>query len=284
MKRAAIVLASLGVVGCTGMVVRPRTAAAGPPPGVAWADVRDVIWLEYYGASWHEIAYARGLGYDDCDLFVLMWASRRAGWPLERTVRVYEAHHHHHEAVFVEAQVEPPDVLTGTDNAAYREAVDRRIGRDYFGFRGSAQPHRADFHASHARAGAGGKRWDEGEVVRAPRPWDSSDGATARDRGPRPSRTGRPHVPPEAGTPQPNPGEPVAAEAGRPKTATAGRSAQGAVERPERRTSEPEPRQPQRSSAEAPRTQRERPEPARERVAEQPSKERPERESKKKDD
>ena len=59
-----------------------------------WKDIRDVIWLEWGGSTWGDIAYAKMLHEDkkipENDLFVLLFMVRSLGQPMVSLVELYE--------------------------------------------------------------------------------------------------------------------------------------------------------------------------------------------------
>lgn len=211
MHKCIALLGLLTVAGC--YAGRGESAGRDVPPVEAsyvanWEDVRDVIWLEWGGASWRDIAYAEKLQEEeklsDEDLFVLLFIARNMGHPLSVVVDIYKEKSKDlnqvvlamgvpRDTFFLEIPkgLPAPGVFThpyklfrsrspgGMENKEYTALVVMRIGVDYFGYKERkffdeyqrTRGFRPLFTIQFHRAGWGGRDAAQKTAPILPRPW-----------------------------------------------------------------------------------------------------------------
>jgi hypothetical protein len=185
------------------------------PPGVdpayvaSWRDVQDVVWLEWAGATWGEIAQAAALREKekilDEELLALLFMARKLQKPLEAMADLFVKNERKLQAVarasdfprdefFVPIRHDaplPPGIYARPyqlhraraegelDNKEIGWLVVLRLAVDYFGFHPESffdevervKVFESVFTAEFARAGAGGRTLEHRRVVVGDRPW-----------------------------------------------------------------------------------------------------------------
>jgi hypothetical protein len=208
MKR---LMAALLLAGCAGSGEDPPDRGlpdVDPSYRPSWWDVQDVIWLEWGGASWQDIAHAQRLReqdkYKDEELLVLLFVARSMGQPISSITDLYrEKNKDLHQValamsiprdmffVTIPDTLPAPNVYThpyqlhrrrdpgALTNKEYSALVILRIGVDFFGYEPEVffeelerlKAYESMFTVNFDRAGWGGRSATLESAPIRERPW-----------------------------------------------------------------------------------------------------------------
>lgn len=211
MRALIVTLLALPLLGCI-MVVEDRQPEPAPQyMAVDDDEVRFVIYREYYGCGHAEIAYMRHYrlyyGYDDCDLWFLLFLSRHLHLDFHIVIRRYEACGRRMHILVRDSGCDPDIFFVRVvdvdrcpppygraygywkkrqlhaielSNDEYRALIDLRIGVDFYGhspeiffarIRTNEMPCRV-LYREYRDAGKGGRDCSNKVIVKGERPWE----------------------------------------------------------------------------------------------------------------